>query len=164
MTAPAAGDPTLAELGELLSRLDPMPPQLLGQAYRAFCWRTVDAELAELSFDSLVDREGVLAVRTAAAIELEPRLLSFGAVVEGEDLAIEVEVSSAAAGSALVGQLWPAGADAVELQAADGATTTVAADELGRFVVEPVPRGPVRLCLRHSGRTVQTTWVSYVHG
>jgi hypothetical protein len=37
----------------------------------------------------------------------------------------------------------------------------VPADELGCFVVAPVPAGPVRLRVEYAGRVVQTTWVSY---
>jgi hypothetical protein len=164
MTAVAGGDALLSELRGLLARLDPVPPQLLEQARRAFCWRTIEAELAELSFDSLVDRDAVLAVRSGGDTALEPRMLGFGAVVDGEDLAIEVEVeiSSAVGRNMLVGQLWPSGAPTVEVQTGDGMTTEVPADEMGRFLVEPVPRGPVRLRIEHNGRVVQTAWVSYV--
>jgi hypothetical protein len=162
MTATSGGDALLRELGELLARVDPMPPQLLDQVRRAFCWRTVDAELAELSFDSLVDRDAALAVRAGGDTALEPRMLGFGAVVDGEDLSIDVEVSTAAGRSALIGQLWPAGAAVVEMQACGGGSTEVPTDELGRFLIQPVPRGPVRLQVRHAGRVVQTTWVSYV--
>jgi hypothetical protein len=162
MTATSGGDALLRELGELLERVDPMPPQLLDQVRRAFCWRTVDAELAELSFDSLVDRDAALAVRAGGDTALEPRMLGFGAVVDGEDMSIDVEVSTAAGRSALIGQLWPAGAAVVEMQACGGGSTEVPTDELGRFLIQPVPRGPVRLQVRHAGRVVQTTWVSYV--
>ena len=61
----------------------------------------------------------------------------------------------------LIGQLWPAGATAVEIQSGDGTVAEVPVDELGRFIVAEVPRGPVRLCVRHDDRVVQTTWVSY---
>ena len=164
MTSMAGGDALLGELGGLLSRLDPLPPQLLDQVRRAFCWRTVDAELAELSFDSLVDRDDALAVRAATDAALEPRTLGFGAVVDGDDLSIEVEVSATPDGPSLVGQVWPAGAATVEVQTGVGGATAVPADELGRFLVEPVPLGPVRLSVRHGDRLVQTTWVSYASG
>jgi hypothetical protein len=160
MTAVSGGDALLGELHGLLARVDPVPPQLLEQVRRAFCWRTIDAELAELSFDSLVDREAVLAVRADSDAAVEPRMLGFGAVVGGEDLSIEVEVSPGD-GRMLVGQLWPPGAPVVRVQSGDGSSSTVPADELGRFVVTPVPAGPVRLRVEHAGRVVQTTWVSY---
>jgi hypothetical protein len=159
-----AGDPLLGELRGLLARLDPMPPQLLDQVRRSFCWRNVDAELAELSFDSLVDREPALAVRSDGGTALEPRMLGFGAVVDGVDVSIEIEVSTARGRCELIGQLWPAGATAVEIQSGDGAVAQVPVDELGRFVVAEVPRGPVRLCVRQDDRVVHTTWVSYASG
>lgn len=160
----ATADDALFDLDRVLARLDPVPPQLLEEARRAFCWRTVDAELAELSFDSLVDRDAALAVRAGTDLDLEPRMLGFGAVVDGEDLSIELEVTAAGGASCLVGQLWPAGADLADVQTGAGETATVPIDELGRFVVEPVPQGPVRLRIRHRDRIVQTTWVSYVRG
>jgi hypothetical protein len=155
-------DPLIHRLVELCDRLDPVPPDLLDQVRQAFCWRTVDADLAELSFDSLVDRDAALAVRAGADSDLEPRMLGFGAVVDGEDVSIELEVSTAGQASCLVGQLWPAVASTVDVQSGAGSGATVPVDELGRFVVEPVPQGPVRLRIRHGDRTVQTTWVSYV--
>ena len=161
MTA-MADDALMRELDGLLTRLDPVPPELLEQVRRAFCWRTMEAELAELSFDSLVDRDGALAVR--AATDMEPRMLGFGAVVDGEDLSIELEVTTAGGNSCLVGQIWPAGAVTADVQTGFGDTASVPVDELGRFVVEPVPQGPVRLRIRHGDRVVQTTWVSYVRG
>jgi hypothetical protein len=159
VTAVGDGDALLGELRGLLARIDPMPPQLLDQVRRSFCWRTVDAELAELSFDSLADRAPALAVRSA--VDTQPRMVGFGAVVRGEDLSIEVEVSSADDGCILVGQIFPAGAPAVEVQRGAGGSIEVPVDELGRFVVDPVPRGPARLRVEHAGRVVQTTWVSY---
>lgn len=163
MTAVADGDALLSELQCLLDRVDPVPPLLLEQVRRSFCWRTVDAELAELSYDSLVDRPAALAVRSGDP-GLEPRMLSFGAVVDGADLSIEVEASATADRYTLVGQIYPAGATAVQVEAGDGGSTEVPVDELGRFFIEPVPRGPVRLRIDHVGRLVQTTWVSYASG
>ena len=63
MTSAAPDVTLLAKLGRLLDRLDPVPPESLDQARQLFCWRSVDAELAELSFDSLLDRDMALAIR-----------------------------------------------------------------------------------------------------
>ena len=157
-----ADDALMNRLSGVLDRFDPVPLELLEQARRAFCWRTVDAELAELSFDSLVDRDAAMSVRAGTDLDLEPRMLGFGAVVDGEDLSIELEVTSSGGASCLVGQLWPAGAEEVDVETGTGDIATVPIDDLGRFVVEPVPQGPVRLRIRHRDRVVQTTWVSYV--
>ena len=150
----------MLELRSLLSRLDPVDPRLVEQARSAFTWRSLDAELAELSFDSLVDQEVLAGVRQDAT--LAPRMLGFGAVVDGEEFSIELEVVGSGRRPVLVGQLVPPAAATVELQAGDGTVGSVEADELGRFQVDSVPRGPARLVVRHRDRVVQTTWVSYV--
>lgn len=152
----------LDELRSLFSRVDPVEPRLYEQARSAYTWRTVDAELAELSFDSLMDRELASTVRDDGTATLGPRMLGFGAVLGDADVAIEVEISPGPRSPVLIGQLLPAVAGRVELQCADGRTSVVLADELGRFRVEPVPPGPLRLRVRHGDPVVQTTWVSYV--
>lgn len=160
MTAPG-GDALLGELGGLLARLDPVPPQVLDQARRLLCWRSVDVELAELAFDSLLDREVALAIRSGEESILEPRMLGFDATVDGTDLSIEVEVSTMDGQCTMIGQLSPAGADTISVQAGDGEVVDVPVDEVGRFLLRPVPAGPVRLRVVHAGHAVQTTWVTY---
>jgi hypothetical protein len=155
-------DELMRELRSLFTRLDPLAPRALEQARFAYCWRSVDSELAELSFDSLLDQDLALAVRAGGDPAAEPRMLGFGAVVDGEDVAIEVEITSGPPRASLIGQLLPAEATTVELQSGTGEIDRVVADELGRFLIEPVPSGPLRLRVRHGDRHVHTTWVSYV--
>ena len=162
MTSTMGGDALLVELACLLDRLDPMPPELLDQGRQIFCWRSVDAELAELSFDSLLDLDLALAVRAADdGSTLEPRMLGFGAVVGGEDLSIEVEVSAMDGQSTMIGQLDPVSVKTIGIEASDGRVLEVPVDEVGRFVLRPVPGGPVRLRIDHAGHLVHTTWVCY---
>jgi hypothetical protein len=152
-------DDLIEELRSLFAAAEPLEPLLVEQARLAYSWRTVDAELAELSYDSLMD-SGVLAgVRDGGT---GPRLLGFGAVVDGEELAIEVEVTGSGTRSALVGQLIPPLPARVHVQSSTGREHVAQADDLGSFRIEPVPPGPVRLRVEHGGRTVQTTWVSYL--
>ena len=162
MTSAARSDALLVALGGLLDRLDPVPPELIDQGRQIFCWRSVDAELAELSFDSLLDHDFALAVRSGDGSVLGPRMLAFGAVVDGDDLSIEVELSVIDGRPTLIGQLEPAGATTIGVQACDGKIVEVPVDDVGRFSVRPVPSGPVRLRIERGGRLVQTTWVSYV--
>ena len=45
-------DRLLAELAAALDAADPVPARVLDAAKESFTWRTIDAELAELVFDS----------------------------------------------------------------------------------------------------------------
>ena len=51
----------LAELRQFGRMLDPVPAQVLFAARGSLAWRRLDADLAELSFDSLVDGDLELA-------------------------------------------------------------------------------------------------------
>jgi hypothetical protein len=62
-----------AGLRDAAARFDPVPAELIQAAVAAFSWRTADAELAALAFDSLLDQPGDALVRSAGG----PRLLSF---------------------------------------------------------------------------------------
>lgn len=150
---PAAGDDEalLVELADLLDRADPPPAGLVEMSKQLWTWRTIDAELAELGHDSLVD-EPSAAVRSGD----QERLVTF----ETPRLTIEVEVTGGAGDRRLVGQLDPAGPAELELRIADGAISG-AADELGRFVIIlPAARQRASLrCVLPDGGAVETAWL-----
>jgi hypothetical protein len=125
----------LEELRGAARRFDPPPPAVLEAARASLTWRTIDAELAVLEFDSAVD-QAAAAVRSGEG----PRLLTFSA----PGLNIEVEVSPLGPRRQLVGQLVPAQAARIDVRHAGG-VTTVQADQLGRFGVDAVSAGPVSL-------------------
>jgi hypothetical protein len=144
-----------ADLRRAAARFDPLPPALLDAAVGAFAWRTIDAELAELVFDSLTDHDEASLVRGA-----QPgRLLSF----QSGDLAIEVEVTGTGASRRLTGQLMPPQQASVQIRHGPD-VITVEADELGRFGAGSLHRGPIRLrCDPVQGMArspVVTDWVS----
>lgn len=145
----------LEELRTVLRQVDPVPARVREAAKASFAWRTVDAELAELAFDSLVDQHQLATVRAAG----EPRLLTFTA----PGLTVEVEVAASGGRRRLIGQLVPPGAAQVKVRHPGGAVT-VDADELGRFTVAEVEPGPVRLqCRVRRAEPVApfvTDWVS----
>ena len=89
----------LQELRAAARRFDPPPDSVLEAARASLTWRTIDAELAALEFDSAVDLAAT-AVRGGEG----PRLLTFAA----PGLNIEVEVSPIGPRRQLVGQLVPA--------------------------------------------------------
>jgi hypothetical protein len=56
-------DQMLGRLRAVASRADPVPAGVVVAARGAFQWRTIDAELAELVYDSWVDDVALVGVR-----------------------------------------------------------------------------------------------------
>jgi hypothetical protein len=109
-------------LRSLLAAVDPVPPAALRAAYAAIGWRTIDAELAQLTSDTAAGRE------LAHVRGQPPRLLTF----RSGELTIELEISADEGTVRLLGQLDPPRAATVTVQSAGGSVTTEA-DERGRF-------------------------------
>ncbi|MGH2786417.1 MAG: hypothetical protein ACRDJV_00730 [Actinomycetota bacterium] len=154
---PTANDPSeerlFEELGALVRRTDAVPPQVLAAARGSYTWRTIDAELAELTYDSLLDDDALAGVRSGA----QPRQLTF----ESGELTIELEVGFAARGKRIVGQLIPTQAAAIEIRHPAG-EEAVQADELGRFAAEIMTAGPVSFSCRlqtNGEKTITTDWI-----
>ena len=123
----------------------------------SLAWRRVDAELAELSFDSLVDGDLELGRRPSGDDSV--RLVSF----DGPDLTVEVEVAgSATAGGSSAN--WcrhrsPSSSCGSPSQP-DRSGVEARADDLGRFSLELLGGGPASLrCSLPSGKTIETGWV-----
>jgi hypothetical protein len=92
-----AADELLGRLGEALLAADPVPERVLAGARAAFTWRTIDAELAELVFDSATEPTGV-----RGGVEDTARQVTFQAP------GVEIEVMVIDDGSRrIVGQLVP---------------------------------------------------------
>lgn len=134
-------DALLAELADLLAE-DP-PPEVLHAARESLTWRTVDAELAALEYDSLLDGAAA-GVRSGAT----GRTVTFA----GGGLTVELEVEGTPGGRRAVGQVVPAGGAELELLAEGSVLATTLADDLGRFVL-PLTTAPrlVRIRVRRAG-------------
>lgn len=150
----AQDDRMIEELRALGSRIDP-PPQLLTDFARAALgWRTLDAELAELTYDSAVDDTLVATVRGAVR---GPRLLTF----DLGEVTVEVEVTADGDQRRLIGQVVPMQPARIEVRHSGG-VTAVDADELGRFGADGLSAGPVSLRCRLDAddgeRVVHTDW------
>jgi hypothetical protein len=149
-----ADDELLDELRAIAARVDPTPEFVISAAKAAYTWRTIDdelAELAELTFDSMLEQTG--AVRG----EEGPRMLTF----ETPEVTIEVEVTASGSARSIVGQVVPPEAGRVEIRHAGG-TAEADVDELGRFSVERVERGPVSIRLHRASAPeapVVTDWL-----
>lgn len=158
------GDAALIdELSELLRpRLVP-PPEVVEAGKREFGWRAIDAELARLVYDSLID------AHDGARSGDEPRLLTFTSTTdEGQagGAVIEMEVDTGAGGRRIVGQVEPAAEAELEVRAGEvGAAEEVVArgraDAMGRFVL-PLPAGRLLVSVRYrfpDGTLIQTARV-----
>lgn len=131
-------DALLEDLATLLGPQHEPPPAVLHAAREVFTWRTVDAEIAALTYDSLLD-DAPAGVRAAA----QPRILTF----EADGITIEVELDATPSGRRLLGQLVPAQAAELELLVDGEVLAVSSADAMGRFSVA-LPREPRRLTLR----------------
>ena len=145
-------DQLLAALREAFRSKRSVPAEFTATAKAAFVWRDIDAELATLTWDSvLADTEAELAGQCAESASL--RSLTF---MSGE-LTLEIEVTE----SALLGQLVPPGPGRIEVRTVDGDVVAAVINQVGGFTICPVPRGPFRLyCHTMSGADVLTGWLA----
>ncbi len=139
----------LAALGEAMRARQAVPEWFVETGKNAYAWYDIDTELAQLTYDSLGDRERAAAVRSESA---SIRALAFTSA----RLSIELEVG---AGS-LLGRIIPPRAGTLEVHTTAGVTSSPA-DEIGCFVVEPIPNSPFRLrCRTDDGADVLTGWIT----
>ena len=137
-----------AELRAAIEQHDPVPPATIEAARAAFAWRTFDAEIAELLFDSARD-DVVASVRGAGG----DRMLSF----EGGELAVELGVTGLGRQRTLTGQIDPPARMSVEVRSLEG-STMLETDGLGRFSFG-IATGPVSLrVLRGDSPPLETPW------
>ena len=132
----------LAVLRQALAERQAVPPEFVEAAKNAFAWHNIDAELAELTYDSSRDAEPARSTRAETA---SIRALTFTSA----HLTIELEVTH----DSLLGQIVPAQAGTIKVQLRDGAETTVPADRIGRFTIRPIPAGEFRLHCKTSADT-----------
>jgi hypothetical protein len=143
---------TESELRAVVAHLDPVPELVREAARAAFTWRTIDAELAELMRDSAEEDAGVL-VRSGGG----QRQLSF----ESPRLGIELEVTATGARTRrLVGQLLPPTPATVTVERPGEDGLSVQADELGRFALDGLRAGAMRLHVALRGAQIAIPWTS----
>jgi hypothetical protein len=121
-------DQLIEDLRRLFAKDDPVPPLVLETAKASLGWRRLDADLAELLSDSVLDAQGEMALARGTA---QLRSVSFSA----GRLTIDLELQGEGSERRLLGQLGPPAGATLELQLGDAETAAVpiAIDELGRF-------------------------------
>jgi hypothetical protein len=140
----------LAALGEAIRARQAVPDSFVDMGKGAYAWHNIDAELAQLTYDSQRDRRSAAVTRSETA---SIRALTFTSA----HLSLELEVT----GGSVLGQIIPLRAGTLEVQTRAGATTTTPVDEIGCFAIEPIPDGPFRLRCRTADDTdVLTGWIT----
>jgi hypothetical protein len=179
----AADAELLGELGRAIAEVDPVPERVFQAARLAITFRDPDGELAELVAISMAetaetgdgepagddahapagDADGgggfgraAGAVRSGEASEHGPLMLSFA----GADMHIDLEVTRRGRMVDVVGQLVGTDGSDCTIEDADG-RRNVELDGLGRFIVEGLRSGPIRLrCHSADGAPVTTAWTT----
>jgi len=142
-------DELLAALGEAIRARQEVPEWFVETGKNAYAWHNIDAELAQLTYDSHGDQAQAAAVRSESA---SIRALTFTSA----RLSIELEVTE----NSLLGQIIPPRAGTLEVHTTAGVTSS-AMDEIGCFTVEPIPASPFRLrCRTEDGADVLTGWIT----
>ena len=138
----------LADLGEALREAAAVPQHVLEAGYSAYAWRTIDAELAELTYDSRTEDPALAGARSQAA---PLRALTFAS----SSLTIELQLEP----PVLLGQLVPPQPGELVVTLRDGTVRTETVDDLGCFTIEPIPSVPFRLELT-GAQSVATSWIT----
>lgn len=139
-------DDLMRELKAAWSERDLVTDSARRSAEGAYAWRTIDAELLVLSYDSLLADE--LSVRRAGGVEV--RTASF----HGNGIILEIEIDN----GDLLGQLVPGQACRVTLESTDQAARSTDADEAGFFSFPNLAGGSVRFRFEINGSMSKTDW------
>ena len=138
-----------------------VPREFIEMGQAAYTWRNIDAELAALTFDSATFDSATELAAAAAPVrsaEASPRFLTFSSA----DLTIELEIAP----DGLVGQIVPPQPGRAEARPASGPVLDTEIDDIGCFVVRPLPSSPFRLHVAtdtgqaSSGISAVTTWIT----
>jgi hypothetical protein len=139
----------MAALREAMRARQAVPDWFVEMGKNAYAWHNIDAELAQLTYDSNRDRDLAGITRSEAA---SIRALTFTSA----HLSIQLEVTA----DSLLGQIIPPRDGTMEVHTNAG-VTSFPLDEIGCFYVEPLPAGPFRLrCRTTDGTDVLTGWIT----
>src|SRR4051794_19494265 len=143
-----------ADLRRILAAVDSPPASVRDAARAAFLTREMDGEFAALIADSWSGAGAYESVRTASPAQGKWQLSFCGGGVE-----IDLEIDRGRGGLRLLGQMTGASGDC-RLETEQN-MRTLDLDQLGRFVVDGLRPGPIRLrCRLIDGRQITTAWVA----
>ena len=137
-------------MGQALKAREAVPEWFIETGKSAFAWHNIDAELAQLTYDSEQDRRAVAV--TAVGDGLDP----------GAHLYLGPSDPGARGHRELAARPGPPAAGReLEIQTKAGVVSTTEVDEIGCFSVDPIPDCPFRLrCRTADGTDVLTGWIT----
>ena len=145
-------DELLERLRHVLDAVDEPRTRATDAAKAAIGWRDIDAELAQLVFDSRVD-------------DAEPELVMRGNPAETHQLTFstdEITIDIALTNGGLVGQVIPIGSATVELVQRNAEPRLTHTDEFGAFSIDRIEAGPTTIVVRSTdgGWSVRAAWTA----
>jgi hypothetical protein len=159
-------DELLGALAHAVREAATVPREFVEAGKAAYAWRTIDAELATLAYDSSLDGSSLDAASldgptldgaAELALTREQRATLRALTFVSRTLTIEIEFS----GDSLFGQIVPPQVGEVEARSRGGAMVNAPIDDIGCFVIQPVPPAPFRLrCRSSDGGEVVTSWIA----
>jgi len=155
---PDPDEPLVAELRELFTRGDPVPPLVTELAKASLGWRRLDAELAELLSDSLLEQDAPAGVR-GGSDGLPVRSVRFRASTTTVDVDIQLDGEK----RTLLGQIIPPLSAKIEVQSTSEVIASAVSDELGRFRATLPTGGLIRLAIEDGpGLTapIVSSWIT----
>lgn len=136
----------------VIGQIDPVPMLVDEAARAAFGWHTIDEDFAELLRDS-ADEALAVGVRGLGSA----RQLSF----ESPRVGIELEVVPTGPRERRIeGQLLPPGSALVTVERPGSDAVSVQTDDLGRFVIDGLRAGAMRLHVLLRGAQIAVPWTS----
>jgi hypothetical protein len=143
-------DQLLAALGEAMRARQAVPAEFIEAGKSAYGWHNIDAELAQLTYDSSRDERWSVTVRSETA---SVRALTFASA----HFSIDLEVTE----DFLLGQITPPREGTIETRTGAGDATATRIDESGCFSIQPIPASPFRLHYRAAdGTDMVTGWMT----
>lgn len=143
-------DEIMGRLAQARQAVGGVPADFIAAGKSAYAWRDIDSELARLIFDSALEEE--LSAAPVRAERAHLRAMTFTST----NLTIEIEIT----GESLLGQVVPMQEGEVEVITPAGKAQTGLIDDIGGFVIRPLPVGSFRLNCRTAGGSISTSWLN----
>ena len=144
-------DELLELLRDALAEQREVPARFVEAGKATFAWRSIDAELAALAYDSVTDPSAFAGATRADHAAIRELTFAF------RDATVHVQIGR----GGLHGQVVPPRPGEVEVHVQGRPPRTAPVDEQGWFSFAPVPHTPFRLVWRITGGgTAMTDWLT----